>query len=369
MRLAIKSVKAFRTGYRCYSSVPETFSKSIYVSKETDIFTNLALEDWFYSNLDFTNEEVLMLWQNKPCVVIGRHQNPWIECNFAMLPYIAGGTKLARRNSGGGTVYHDLGNLNLTFFTNRKAYNRKRNLELISRSLKSSFKINSEITPREDLCIGNMKISGTASKLGRNSAYHHCTLLVNTNKNDLSLALKNSLEECVDIKTNASRSVKSPIINLKEENKDIQVKEVMAALIQDYKKTTKTFKDFKIIEDINEQLFPGITYIRNQYCSVAWIYEKTPKFQLWKNIPLLDDEYSVVKLSLSVDNGKVTNVELNIKDRTLSESDIGLKDFYLLINNLVGKPFSQELLDEFELVASGLKNSQLCRDIVHNNVL
>lgn len=133
MRLSIKTVKTFATRYRCYSSVPEIFSKSIYVSKITDIFTNLALEDWLYNNLDFTNKEVLMLWQNTPCVVIGRHQNPWIECNFTMLPYIGGGTKLARRNSGGGTVYHDLGNLNLTFFSSRKAYSRKRNLELISR--------------------------------------------------------------------------------------------------------------------------------------------------------------------------------------------------------------------------------------------
>lgn len=118
--------------YYCTKS-QRTVAKSIFFSKCTNIFTNLALEDWLYKNRDLSNHHLLMLWRNDPCVVIGRHQNPWLECNFATLPSIGQGVKLARRNSGGGTVYHDMENLNLTFFTGREEYSRRRNLEVISR--------------------------------------------------------------------------------------------------------------------------------------------------------------------------------------------------------------------------------------------
>ena len=87
--------------------------RQVYISQSNDVFTNLALEDWLYKNHDFDHKSLLLLWQNNPCVVIGRHQNPWIEAD---VPFIRGSdAKLARRNSGGGTVYHDLGNLNCTF--------------------------------------------------------------------------------------------------------------------------------------------------------------------------------------------------------------------------------------------------------------
>lgn len=90
----------------------------------------------------------------------------------------------------GGAVYHDKGNVNLTFFTPRDRYNRKSNLQLISRALFREWGLNVDISDREDLLLNkHYKVSGTASKLGRPSAYHHCTLLVDANK----LNLKNSL--------------------------------------------------------------------------------------------------------------------------------------------------------------------------------
>ncbi|CAB0044769.1 unnamed protein product [Trichogramma brassicae] len=59
----------------------EEIKKSVFISQSTDIYTNLALEDWFYRNYDFSKHHILLLWKNDPCVVIGRHQNPWLECN------------------------------------------------------------------------------------------------------------------------------------------------------------------------------------------------------------------------------------------------------------------------------------------------
>lgn len=141
---------------RHYSS---HIQKSVFISQSNDIFQNLALEDWLYRNFNFNNHHVLMLWQNNPCVVIGRHQNPWWEANVANLKNITeNGVQLARRNSGGGTVYHDKGNLNLTFFTPRECYDRKYNLEIIKRAVFREFGLKIDISPREDLVIRNSKV-------------------------------------------------------------------------------------------------------------------------------------------------------------------------------------------------------------------
>lgn len=135
-----------------------TITKSVFISQSSDIFTNLAFEDWLYRNFDFSKHHLLLLWRNSPCVVIGRNQNPWLEANLDVLG--CQGMDVARRNSGGGTVYHDRGNLNLTFFTPRSQYNRRNNLEIISRGLFREWGIQTTISPREDLVVrGNYKVS------------------------------------------------------------------------------------------------------------------------------------------------------------------------------------------------------------------
>lgn len=131
--------------------------KSVFISQSTDIHTNLALEDWLYRNFNFENHRVLLLWRNDPCVVIGRHQNPWTEVDVSL----ADESKLpvVRRNSGGGCVYHDQGNLNCTFFTPRDGYDRKSNLEIICRALKRQFEIDAEVSPRLDVNVQGYKVS------------------------------------------------------------------------------------------------------------------------------------------------------------------------------------------------------------------
>lgn len=131
--------------------------KSVFISQSYDVFTNLALEDWIYRNYDFTNHHILMLWANDPCVVIGRHQNPFMEANVSNL--INNGVSLARRNSGGGAVFHDRGNLNCTFFTNRDRYSRNYNLNIITRALFREWAITTEISSRDDITLFGKKVS------------------------------------------------------------------------------------------------------------------------------------------------------------------------------------------------------------------
>lgn len=141
----------------------KSIKKSVFISQSYDVYTNLALEDWIYKNYDFENHHVLLLWANDPCVVIGRHQNPFNETNVMRLR--KNGMDLARRNSGGGTVYHDRGNLNCTFFTARERYDRNYNLNIITRALFREWGINAQISPRDDITLGGKKVSILSSVL------------------------------------------------------------------------------------------------------------------------------------------------------------------------------------------------------------
>ncbi|GFU24096.1 lipoyltransferase 1, mitochondrial [Trichonephila clavipes] len=132
---------------------------TIIISQTHDIFENLALEDWLYGNYDLSSKDIsiLLMWYNGPSVVIGRHQNPWVECSVNFCE--ANNINIARRNSGGGTVYHDLGNLNFSFMTPRKKYDRKRNLELICESVRRKWLVNLNISERHDILYNESKVS------------------------------------------------------------------------------------------------------------------------------------------------------------------------------------------------------------------
>lgn len=125
--------------------------RSVLVSTCYNIFDNLALEDWLYKHSNIEERNVLLIWQNTPAVVIGRHQNPWAECHIGRAA--AGNVRVARRNSGGGTVYHDRGNLNISFLTSRKQYDRKANLETIQKALCTRWGLNIDISSRDDLVL------------------------------------------------------------------------------------------------------------------------------------------------------------------------------------------------------------------------
>ncbi len=198
-------------------------------SQYNDPYLNLAYENWMYENLNLESHDVLYFWQNSPCVVIGRHQNPWLECDLQYLK--EHGIKLARRYSGGGTVYHDLGNLNITFMTSRSRYNRQRNLECIAEALSDRWNLDVDLSPRDDLVVdGIFKISGSAAKLGKYSSYHHCTLLCDVNLDKLNKAIMPRIigNSC------ATQSISSHVINLNDIESSLNVNEVITSVARTY---------------------------------------------------------------------------------------------------------------------------------------
>lgn len=137
--------------HRYSQSLNSNPSHQVFVSTSDDIYTNLALEEWLYEKENLTDKSILLMWQNKPSVVIGRHQNPWLECNVPRLRDC--GIDLARRISGGGCVYHDLGNLNCSFLKAKPLYNRRQNLDLVVRAITSRWDVDLQVNVREDIVL------------------------------------------------------------------------------------------------------------------------------------------------------------------------------------------------------------------------
>ncbi|CAK9293634.1 unnamed protein product [Gordionus sp. m RMFG-2023] len=247
---------------------------NVYISKSHDIYTNLALEDYIYSN---TNNRILLIYINKPCVVIGRFQNPWNELNIQKL--LGDDINICRRKSGGGTVYHDKGNVNFSFFTYKHEYNRKVNLSLIQVPLNDALNINIQINNKDDLIYLNKKISGSAAKIGSKLCYHHCTLLVNSDLNLINDYLTSQLFP-FHIECKATKSVRSKVENLININptvdQDTIIKYIAKSYLSFYKNTENNI--FEI--EPNEKNFPGIYKAIQEFKSWEWLYGKTPKFSL-----------------------------------------------------------------------------------------
>ena len=291
-------------GFRNFSTKTDS-SVLVYRSLSKDPYVNLGFEDWMYENLNLDlHRTVLFLWRNEPTVVIGRHQNPWKECNLQLMKSL--GINLARRNSGGGTVYHDLGNINCTFFTNRIAYNRKDNLVLLARFLKDSYGFKISLNERDDLVMDSRyKVSGTAAKLGLRRAYHHCTLLCKVDTAKLNKVLQPSYS---DIFSNATTSVRSDTKNLFEDS------------LYDWEEITNNLARFFILENVlskkdlnlNKYMIDVDPLAHEKSSDILkrmhgmsnwdWKYGKTPKF-----IYVIEHDFSFgrAKLTLTIKKGIV----------------------------------------------------------------
>lgn len=199
------------------------------IAKGTNPYENLALEEYLLEHVE-PEECLLYLWQNEKTVVIGKNQNPWKECRIEELN--ADGGRLVRRLSGGGAVFHDLGNLNFTFLVRKEDYDVKKQMAVIVEAVRA-LGIPAEINGRNDITAEGKKFSGNAYYTDGIHSYHHGTILIEVDKEKLSRYLNVSREKLV---SKGVDSVKARVVNLKEFRGDLTVPMIREELLKAFLK-------------------------------------------------------------------------------------------------------------------------------------
>lgn len=335
--------------------------KSVFISQSKDVYTNLALESWMFQNFDFKDHHVLLLTKNDPCIVIGNTQNPWVETNIKNLKHLAeNGVQLARRSNAGPASYQDEGNLNMTFFTCKDNHDSKYGMELIRRALFREFTLKTRVNQNNDLMIRNKKVSSSSAKVGDNSAYLQCSLLVNVNKPDL-----------VDALCKTEPKTTMAYMNLTDEDYKVNVNNLVSAIGWEYMRTkalslkdggkelANEQKGFHMINP-TEKWFPGITEIRDELTKWDWNYGKTPNFTITRSFHVpntllkdVDGICSELTITMSVEGGRIRGVTMFVPPGL---SKCGFTGEAKVLTTLKGRKFTEEAINSLEYYLRGTTN-------------
>ncbi len=237
----------------------------------TNPYENLALEHELLTQVE-KEEIILYLWQNAHTVVIGRNQNAYKECHISNLQKDGG--HLARRLSGGGAVYHDLGNLNFTFIMAKGNYNLTKQTEVIVEAVKS-FGLEAKQSGRNDITVENKKFSGNAFYQSKGKAYHHGTLLVNV---DTGAMGKYLIVDNQKIQSKGVSSVKSRVVNLQALSRQITIETLSKAMVRAFEKVYKSEIQVKKADRQSRTLQDK----KEQFASKKWLFEEPFPFT-WQN--------------------------------------------------------------------------------------
>ena len=272
-------------------------------SAVTNPWFNLATEDWIFNTLD-PESHTLFLWRNSETVVIGRSQNPWVECKIDKME--ADDVFLARRQSGGGAVFHDLGNTNFTFLSPKADYDQDANFTIIVNALKK-LGIDAEQSGRNDMQVGDKKISGSAFKHASDRSFHHGTLLVNANMQKLGDYLN---PHPLKLQAKGIKSVRSRVANLVEFNEDINHETLSDAIIEafcEYYQDTD-YDDTTPVEELDRDTLakePSLNAYYEQMADWNWRFGKTPEFS--HHIETRFD-WGIIDLHLDVTQAQISEV-------------------------------------------------------------
>lgn len=245
-------------------------------SGSTDPYFNLAAEEFLLRSV---REDAFLLYRNRPTVVIGKHQNTLaeIEPDFIRRK----GILVARRISGGGSVYHDLGNLNFTFVTNGKEGElvnyRKHTFPVVA--VLKELGLNAHLGKRNELLLGKEKISGTASHVFRERVLHHGTLLFSTSMDDLKASLRTGVSHYSD---RSVKSVSSGVTNIRDH---------LADKISAFQFLNRMF-DFMLHHLVSAQFHrftpserEKIRSLRDRkFATWEWIYGYSPRYEFSREL-------------------------------------------------------------------------------------
>lgn len=262
-----------------------------------DPYRNLAVEQLLLESVGET-ERILYLWQNQRTVVIGRNQNAWRECRHDTLERDGG--HLARRLSGGGAVYHDLGNLNFTFLVRKENYDLDRQLEVVLRACRS-VGVRAGRAGRNDLLAEGRKFSGSAYYDSCGCAYHHGTLLLNVDMEALARYLRPSAAK---LAAKGVESVRARVVNLAELAPGLTAERMRAAMVSAFE---EVFDGRAVTAD--PVALPGerLEALTARNRSFAWLFGRPLPFTCFceQRFP-----WGELRIELQVENGVIAEARV-----------------------------------------------------------
>ena len=320
-------------------------SLSYFISDSTNPYFNLSVEEYLLDTVQ-PRQIILYLWQNERTVVIGKNQNAWKECRFQELE--ADGGYLARRLSGGGAVFHDLGNLNFTFLVPTAEYDLDRQMSVILKAVQN-LGIHAEKTGRNDITVDGKKFSGNAfCRKGENS-YHHGTLMLRVDKEQVAKYLNVSEKK---LRSKGVASVSSRVCNLcdfvPELTPELMKNQLLRAFCEEY-----GFTPLPISKD--ELDCKRVMALYSRYFSWEWKFGRKIAFT-WENQERFD--WGEIQIQLAVNEGLIRDAVLY--------SDALDADFIALVSSLlVGCRMEPSAVAErlFKLETNSLQK-QILSDIV-----
>lgn len=275
-------------------------SLRLLTSDSTNPWFNLATEDWIFREMDPTFR-VLFLWRNSETVVIGRHQNPWKECHLEKME--ADGIFLARRQSGGGAVFHDLGNTNFTFMTSKEQYDQEENFRIIIDAL-AAFEVSAERSGRNDLLVDGRKISGSAFKHAKDRSFHHGTLLINADLLRLVDYLSPTKRKLV---SKGIESVRSRVANLREYVPDLTHEALTEQIFETFCSHYGETGEVEHLSSSELATIPSLNSYYEQLKDWEWRFGKTPDFSHHLETRF---DWGEIDLHLDVRRGRIKAVRV-----------------------------------------------------------
>jgi len=293
-------------------------------SKTTDAYFNLAAEEFLLKN---TDEEVCMIWQGRDAVVAGKHQNILAEINFRQ----ATGKKItiARRITGGGTVYHDMGNINFSFIRNGEPGNMinfEKNIAPVIDFLNSEG-VNANRGPKNEIMAGGRKISGNAEHIHKKRLLHHGTLLFSSDLSILEGILSRNSGDYAD---RAVKSARSTVVNIKDLISREMTLDRFAGDLRNY------FLDYskgRIYEFSSSEIKTIRDIAGKKFSSWEWIFGWSPDYEFRNSFRL---EAADISIALKTHRGIIT--EFNMKWGTNEYKDIS--------GTFLNKPHSLQTVSE-----------------------
>lgn len=263
----------------------------------TNAYFNLAMEEYFLKN---TNEDIFLLWQNENSIIVGKNQNTLSEINYDYVK--ENNIKVVRRLSGGGAVFHDLGNINFTFIScNDNSFSDFKKFTMPIVEALKELNVHAEFSGRNDLLIDGQKFSGNAQYNYKNKVMHHGTLLFSSEINDLSNALKVKPSK---FQGKSVKSVKSRVTNISSHlDKEMTVLEFKDYLMDFINKRDDNSHFYELndkdIESINK-------LVEEKYSTWEWNFGYSPKYSLNNELKYPGGN---VEFSLDVHDGLIKDIK------------------------------------------------------------